>query len=198
MDTKLIKIDQSFMIPRVVEWLEKASVSAVLALSLFLLALIAGFDLVTGITVSMAPFYLIPIGLIALRWDRKAALLMSILSGIVWVSLDFRYSDGISLWPDVWNIMMRVGVFVVFALVLSRVKWDIMKEMKLNADLQSALAEVKQLSGLLPICAWCKRIRDEEGNWEAIESYVSVHSEADFTHGICPDCARKYHPSAQQ
>jgi hypothetical protein len=63
--------------------------------------------------------------------------------------------------------------------------------------LQVALDEVKQLSGLLPICAWCKRIRDEGGNWEPIETYITVHSEADFTHGICPDCARRYHPNAQ-
>jgi hypothetical protein len=67
-----------------------------------------------------------------------------------------------------------------------------LREMKLNADLQAALAEVRQLSGLLPICAWCKRIRDDEGNWQQIETYITVHSEADFTHGICPDCARKH------
>jgi len=64
--------------------------------------------------------------------------------------------------------------------------------MKLNSELQAALAEVHQLSGLLPICAWCKRIRDDDGNWQQIESYITVHSEADFTHGICPDCAQKH------
>ena len=70
-----------------------------------------------------------------------------------------------------------------------------MRETQLNNELQAALAEVKQLSGLLPICAWCKRIRDENGNWELMETYITVHSEADFTHGICPDCAQKYHHS---
>jgi len=59
------------------------------------------------------------------------------------------------------------------------------------ADLQRALAEVKTLSGLLPICAWCKRIRDDAGSWAQIEAYVRQHSDAQFTHGICPDCARK-------
>lgn len=52
-------------------------------------------------------------------------------------------------------------------------------------------AEVKILQGLLPICAWCKKIRDDEGLWTQVESYLGSHSEATFTHGLCPDCARK-------
>lgn len=62
----------------------------------------------------------------------------------------------------------------------------------LVAGLQEALEKVKLLSGLLPICAWCKKIRDDQGYWNAIEHYISQHSEAEFTHGICPDCRRKY------
>jgi uncharacterized membrane protein YGL010W len=55
-------------------------------------------------------------------------------------------------------------------------------------DLKSALAEVKALSGLLPVCANCKKIRDDSGYWEEFEVYISNHSEADFTHSICPEC----------
>ncbi|HOM04167.1 MAG TPA: PAS domain S-box protein [Candidatus Kapabacteria bacterium] len=62
--------------------------------------------------------------------------------------------------------------------------------------LQSAKSEIKVLSGLLPICASCKRIRDENGNWSNIEQYIDEHSEAKFSHGICPDCAKKLYPSA--
>ena len=65
---------------------------------------------------------------------------------------------------------------------------------RLIAELQSALAKVKQLSGLLPICASCKRIRDAEGSWEVLESYIHQHSEAIFTHGLCPDCIQKLYP----
>jgi len=54
--------------------------------------------------------------------------------------------------------------------------------------LQKALAEVKILKGLLPICAWCKKIRTKDGGWNELESYVTSHSEATFSHGICPDC----------
>lgn len=55
-------------------------------------------------------------------------------------------------------------------------------------DLTAALEKVRLLSGLLPICAWCKKIRDEKGKWHVVEEYVQTHSEAKFTHGACPDC----------
>ena len=65
---------------------------------------------------------------------------------------------------------------------------------KKNTELQKALDEVKQLRGFLPICASCKNIRDDQGYWEAIEIYICDHSEAQFTHSICPDCATKLYP----
>jgi hypothetical protein len=54
--------------------------------------------------------------------------------------------------------------------------------------------EVKRLSGLLPSCASCKKIKNDQGHWQEIESYISDHSESDFSHGICPDCAKKLYP----
>jgi PAS domain S-box-containing protein len=62
---------------------------------------------------------------------------------------------------------------------------------KFVAELQDALAKVKQLSGMLPICATCKKIRDDEGYWEDVVSYITKHSEALFNHGLCPECANK-------
>lgn len=55
-------------------------------------------------------------------------------------------------------------------------------------DLEKALQQVKQLQGLLPICSYCKKIRDDGNYWQQVETYVSKHSEAQFSHGICPDC----------
>jgi len=69
------------------------------------------------------------------------------------------------------------------------------KEKKeLSEKLRQALAKVKLLSGLLPICASCKKIRNDEGYWEQLEFYIREHSEAEFTHGICPDCCKKLYP----
>lgn len=58
-------------------------------------------------------------------------------------------------------------------------------------ELEQALAEVKQLSGILPICACCKKIRDDKGYWQQVEAYISTHSETRFSHGYCPDCFEK-------
>jgi len=63
------------------------------------------------------------------------------------------------------------------------------------AKLQQALDEVQLLSGLFPICASCKRIRDEHGLWQPMEVYIQAHSEAKFSHGVCPDCLRKLYPA---
>lgn len=65
---------------------------------------------------------------------------------------------------------------------------------RLIHELQDALARVKSLSGLLPICASCKKIRDEQGQWHHLEIYIRSHTEADFSHGICPECRRKLYP----
>ena len=65
---------------------------------------------------------------------------------------------------------------------------------KLIEKLQEALVRVKQLSGLLPICAHCKKIRDDKGYWKKLETYIQDHSEAEFSHGICPECGKKLYP----
>jgi YesN/AraC family two-component response regulator len=78
---------------------------------------------------------------------------------------------------------------------------DLMAYRKLNErlekrtlELEKALAKVKTLSGLLPICASCKKIRDDKGYWNQIESYLQQHSEAEFSHGICPECMKELYP----
>lgn len=67
---------------------------------------------------------------------------------------------------------------------------------RLVRELQAALAEVKTLHGILPICASCKRIRDDRGAWQQIESYVRERSDAEFSHGICPECAQRLYGEA--
>lgn len=62
------------------------------------------------------------------------------------------------------------------------------------AELQDAHSKVKLLNGFLPICASCKKIRDDKGYWNQIEAYIRDHSEAEFSHGICPQCARELYP----
>jgi Membrane-associated sensor domain len=77
--------------------------------------------------------------------------------------------------------------------ILSRITSEHHRE-KLIKELQTALVEVKTLSGLLPICAQCKKIRDDKGYWNQIESYIQEHSDAKFSHSICKECAKELYP----
>ena len=66
---------------------------------------------------------------------------------------------------------------------------------RLMTELRVALDHIKQLQGMLPICSVCKKIRDDRGYWNRIESYISEHSEAKFSHSLCPDCAKELYPN---
>jgi hypothetical protein len=70
----------------------------------------------------------------------------------------------------------------------------VLNAQRVEHDLQVALEECKVLRGILPICATCKKIRDDQGAWNQVEAYIRQHTDAEFTHGICPDCARNFYP----
>jgi ligand-binding sensor domain-containing protein len=84
-----------------------------------------------------------------------------------------------------------VLVLAIIAVPLLRVRQLRARARELDKRVQDAVGELKVLSGLLPICAWCKKIRDDRGYWSKIEAYLSARTEAQFTHGICPDCTEK-------
>jgi len=84
-----------------------------------------------------------------------------------------------------------VGVQGIFWDITERKRAEQKRE-KLIGELKAALAQVKTLGGLLPICAGCKKIRDDNGYWSQVESYISKHTDAQFTHGYCPECIKKY------
>jgi PAS domain S-box-containing protein len=85
------------------------------------------------------------------------------------------------------------GLVGVLTDITERKSAEVERE-RLIGELQSALGKVRQLSGFLPICASCKKIRDDKGYWQQIEAYIRDHSEAEFSHSLCPDCARRLYP----
>jgi hypothetical protein len=91
-------------------------------------------------------------------------------------------------------LLVVVGVFLSALIAFFSVRYVLKVERELvheRNELQKALSEIKTMSGLLPICASCKKIRDDKGYWNQIESYIREHSEAKFSHSICPPCAEK-------
>jgi ligand-binding sensor domain-containing protein len=102
----------------------------------------------------------------------------------------------VTVLPPFWKTWWFAGLCVAAALGAglaahrARVRQHVRAEAELQVRVQEALARIKTLSGMLPICAWCKRVREDDGYWKQIETYVSDHSQAEFTHGICPSCAQ--------
>ena len=91
-----------------------------------------------------------------------------------------------------WLAMILIGAIVGYMRNLN------CRLRKTNNKLSNALQEKQSLNGLLPICAQCKKIRDEQGYWHQVEAYISTHSEARFTHGICPECEREMEKDLSQ
>lgn len=107
----------------------------------------------------------------------------------------YRILSGGEVRADLPAEAVGLSVSVLFLAVVLQLTRRILSEMELSrqkealiAELRDALASVKTLKGLLPICAACKKIRDDRGYWERIEDYLRDHSEAEFTHGLCPKC----------
>jgi len=110
---------------------------------------------------------------------------------------EFRCADGSSRILDLTFTIIPWGkkeaILATFRDPSERIRVEKERENLIN-ELQRALAKIKTLKGLLPICASCKKIRNDDGYWQQVESYISDHSEAHFSHGICPECEKKLYP----
>lgn len=117
-------------------------------------------------------------------------------------SMGFLFSPpSENLWKGILNRILSILVMIATAALLTRImnsekdrQQALEERERALKDREQALTEVKILQGLLPTCSGCKKIRDEAGNWTQIESYIRKHSEAEFSHGICPDCLKRLYP----
>jgi len=106
------------------------------------------------------------------------------------------YVKPIAARPEIDIEMARISITILATIILLIISWyfhssNTLFENELiqaNNDLEIALKEIKILQGILPICSYCKNVRGDEGSWEQMESYISTHSDTEFSHGICPDC----------
>jgi hypothetical protein len=165
------------------------SIFVVIALSVLALGYI---DYATGYEFGFFVFYFLPIAIAAWKLGFTSSYLISILSSIVWFLADIHSShlySSIAL--GFWNTIIRLFSFLIIAYSTSKIRLLLAKERETVQALREALSQVKTLSGLIPICASCKKIRDDKGYWNQLETFIQEHSEAEFSHGICPDCMKK-------
>ena len=165
-------------------WIAALAVAGVLALG--------WVDWVTGYELNFFVFYFLPVFAAAWFLGFPCAVSISVLSALVWFAADLMSGHAYSSHAyAVWNTTIRLVSFLAIGWSVSRMHQALEREREAAGALRRALSEIKVLEGFLPICAQCKKIRDPQGVWQHLEVYIGQHSNTQFTHGYCPDCARR-------
>lgn len=121
--------------------------------------------------------------------DLRGGISVSIQAGPILSAKTSQTKTFVLAYLSIW-IVGSLGIFISFRAISKEQR----ERSEVIDQLQTTLSEVRTLKGLIPICASCKKIRDDKGYWKQIESYISEHSEAEFSHGICPECAKRLYP----
>ncbi len=121
---------------------------------------------------------------ILLGWTLNSAIMSQVLHSGTFIEQFIQ--------PDAHHLWMRIPPAVLTIVLVFLTRYFVIKQNKIIVKFNENLSEIKALSGLLPICAWCKKIRDDTGYWDEVEHYISKHSDAEFTHGMCAECLEKY------
>jgi len=90
---------------------------------------------------------------------------------------------------EIDEIITTSFITVILLFFFSLKRWQ--ETVQKTTELEKAIDEIKVLKGILPICSYCKKIRDDEGEWDVLESYIQSHSDAKLSHGVCPECYKK-------
>jgi hypothetical protein len=171
---------------------------AAMLLSIGILAVVGIGDYVTDWYFLFDVFYLVPLGLVAAYAGRRAGTYMALACSVVWIVSLYLQRESLSvvaptpsplIW--VWNFAGRFALQAAFAWIIAALRDEIAAQRRLVTELHAALDQVARLQELLPICAWCKKIRDDTGYWKQLDLFMQEHDYAKFTHGICPDCEAK-------
>ena len=155
-----------------------------IVLCLLAAVIVLVIDYITGKHIEFPIAYALPVGMAAWREQKGAAYVMAVLLPLARVVFHFPWHETQSLSLAVVNALITELALILYAYLIDRTAWQT----------RALEKKVSQLEGILPICASCKRIRDEKGEYEQIEKYIIEHSEASFSHGICPECAKKLYP----
>jgi hypothetical protein len=150
--------------------------------SWLLAGLLVGVDYLSGPSALVPTYFILPVMLLAWNWGARMAVTLALILSAAHLGLLASWGISETSGAAALNAFMRVVVLLVLATVTAR----------LGRQTRAARERVKMLEGMLPICAYCKDIRDENNQWQQIEAYVSQHSAAEFSHGICPKCAESH------
>ena len=158
--------------------------------------IVALLDYFTRNELQVSVLYLVPIALASWKLTRGEAVFVASFSALIWfVAETAALHQTTTVWIPFLNMLALFGVFLTVALILSALREAFAEQKRLIRELEEALGRVKTLTGLLPMCSWCKKVRDDHGYWQAVEAYIHEHSNVEVTHGICPECKTSFFPT---
>jgi hypothetical protein len=166
------------VLPAANETLGSVHVSA----AYFLVVTVFGLDLVVPLGAGISFFYLVPVVFLALWSSPKQSLAVMRIAAFssILIAVGFLLSPRGVFW---YAVMNRSYAFIVIGATVM-----------LSVVRKGTEEDIKMLRGLLPICSYCKKIRDDQGYWQQVERYIAARSEADFSHSMCPDCGTQHFP----
>lgn len=151
-------------------------------------------DLSIPLGVAMGVAYIAAVLLSLWSPYNKITVLVAVVCSIFVIAAFIYKPAGTEMWKVIFNrVISLLAIWVTALLGLQRKAAEQKHERSLR-EREMALEEVRILRGLLPICASCKKIRNDQGSWVQIEEYIRDHSEAEFSHGLCQECAKKLYP----
>jgi hypothetical protein len=159
-----------------------------------LLGLILFLDFQIPLGVAVDVLYILVVLLSFWSNNIRATILVAIVSSVLTAGAFFCQPLVAEMWKVIFNRLIAIFAIWVTALLIVMRKWADEKRNKAILEREEALRKIRILHGLLPICASCKKIRNDKGYWEQMEMYIRDHSEAEFSHGICPECAERLYP----
>ncbi|MFH1155574.1 MAG: hypothetical protein V1793_17350 [Pseudomonadota bacterium] len=172
------------MISTVLDAMEKLYKQRTTLTCLAAAAMVLVIDYITGRPVQFPIVYVLPIGMAAWQGKKTMAYAMALVLPLARVGFHFPWHETHLAPVAALNALIAFLALILYAFLVDRTAWQTRLLVK----------KVTVLEGILSICASCKRIRTEQGAYEQMEKYISEHSDATFSHGICPECAKKLYP----
>jgi hypothetical protein len=149
-------------------------------------------DWLTGYELNFFVFYFLPVSVGAWFLGLGASVILAVYSALVWFGADVLSGHVHSSHAyAVWNTSARLVSFLAIGWSVCKMRYALDREQNTAETLRRALSEIKVLEAFLPICAQCKKIRNQQGAWQQLEVYIGQHSNTQFSHGYCPECAKK-------
>jgi len=151
--------------------------------SILLAIIILYLDYITGPEIQFPVLFILPVILVTCYRNIYWGVILSILLPVVSTYYIYLWNDNQEAVYIIINVVIRVSMFSFISFLISVVVRQ-----------KKALSErVSNLEKFLPICSYCKKIRDKDNKWHSIESYITGKTDTEFSHGLCPDCAKKYY-----